>query len=281
MPARSDTAGAHKSVVVSAALAGLRSTDVRLLEEAARFGSVHVRLWSDELIESVSGRPPRFPAIERRFFVANLRYVDAVTIVSSLDEAVRPIRRGVTPSTVVALRDGASNDTRRLCEVAGVPFVELDGSQLQGFAVPSEAPAASPDARRVIVTGCYDWLHSGHVEFFREASALGDLYVVVGSDRNVRLLKGEGHPLQSEDERRYMVQAVRQVHQALISTGTGWMDAEPEIASILPHAYVVNEDGDQPEKRDFCRTHGLEYIVLRRQPHRGLPRRSSTELRGF
>ena len=47
----------------------------------------------------------------------------------------------------------------------------------------------------MIVTGCYDWLHSGHVRFFEEVSQLGDLYVVVGNDANLKLLKGEGHPL--------------------------------------------------------------------------------------
>ena len=78
-----------------------------------------------------------------------------------------------------------------------------------------------------------------------------------------------------------MAQAVRAVHRAEVSTGHGWMDAEPEIERIQPHAYVVNEDGDQPEKRAFCRAHGLDYIVLQRRPHRGLPRRTSTALRGF
>ena len=78
-----------------------------------------------------------------------------------------------------------------------------------------------------------------------------------------------------------MVQAVRAVHRAQVSTGSGWMDAEPEIARIQPHVYVVNEDGDQPEKRAFCRAHGLDYVVLQRRPHRGLPRRTSTALRGF
>jgi len=43
----------------------------------------------------------------------------------------------------------------------------------------------------------------------------------------------------------------------------------------------VNEDGDRPEKREFCRAHGLDYVVLRRKPHGGLPRRTSTDLRGF
>jgi cytidyltransferase-like protein len=169
---------------------------------------------------------------------------------------------------------------RLACEKAGVRYIELGPDQLRGFPISSAANPA-PKARRIVATGCFDWLHSGHVEFFRNAASLGELYVVVGSDRNIRLLKGDGHPLRGQDERRYMVQAMRPVHRALISTGSGWMDAEPEIASIAPHIYVVNEDGDQPEKRDFCRAHGLDYVVLRRRPHRGLPRRTSTRLRGF
>jgi cytidyltransferase-like protein len=71
------------------------------------------------------------------------------------------------------------------------------------------------------VTGCFDWFHSGHVRFFEEVSALGDVYAVVGSDRNVRLLKGEGHPLLPQEERRYLVRSVRFVTQALVSSGTG------------------------------------------------------------
>jgi hypothetical protein len=97
----------------------------------------------------------------------------------------------------------------------------------------------------------------------------------------VGLLKGPGHPLQREEERRYMVGAVRSVHRCLVSSGSGWMDAEPEMAAIQPSFYVVNEDGDQPEKREFCLVRGIEYVVLKRLPHAGLPARSSTELRGF
>jgi cytidyltransferase-like protein len=135
--------------------------------------------------------------------------------------------------------------------------------------------------KKVVVTGCYDWLHTGHVRFFEEASQLGDLHVVVGSDANVRLLKGDGHPLIGEAERRYMVQAIRYVTETWVSTGSGWMDAEPEIERIRPDCYVVNEDGDKPDKRAFCQAHGLEYVVLKRLPKEGLPRRESTQLRGF
>ena len=33
--------------------------------------------------------------------------------------------------------------------------------------------------KKVFVSGCYDLLHSGHVEFFRQASQFGELYVGV------------------------------------------------------------------------------------------------------
>jgi len=132
-----------------------------------------------------------------------------------------------------------------------------------------------------VVTGCFDWLHSGHIRFFEEVSALGTLVAVVGNDRNVRALKGEGHPLLDEDARRYMVQSVRFVAQALASTGQGWLDAAPEIELLRPDIYAVNEDGDVPEKRAFCDARGIRYEVLKRVPREGLPKRSSTDLRGY
>jgi cytidyltransferase-like protein len=105
---------------------------------------------------------------------------------------------------------------RAAARAAGVPHHAMAPSALTGFPVADPAPLP-PAEPRVVVTGCYDWLHSGHIRFFMDAAALGALYVVVGSDRNVALLKGPGHPLQSEDERRYMVGAVRSVHRCLVS----------------------------------------------------------------
>jgi cytidyltransferase-like protein len=144
--------------------------------------------------------------------------------------------------------------------LTGFPLVRLDD------------PKGQPSRKKILVTGRYDWFHSGRVRFFEGVSGLGDLYVVVGSDANVRLLKGDGHPMFSQDERRYMVQSVRYVKQALISTGQGWMDAEPEIAMIKPDMYAVNEDGDKPEKHEFCQAHGIQYVVLKRTPKEGLAR---------
>lgn len=105
--------------------------------------------------------------------------------------------------------------------------------------------------------------------------------MAVGNDANVTHLKGEGHPLFSQEERRYVVQGIRYVKQAVITLGMGWMDAEPNIAIIKPDIYLVNEDGDKPEKAQFSTEHNLEYVVLKRTPKEGLTARSSTNLRGY
>ena len=63
-------------------------------------------------------------------------------------------------------------------------------------------------------------LHSGHVEFFRQAAEYGDLYVALGSDKTVFDLKGR-ETVNSEQERLFMVKSVSFVKDAFISRGSG------------------------------------------------------------
>jgi cytidyltransferase-like protein len=272
-----------KTVVANGSFDDLRSPHVRLLEEAAKLGDVHVLLWGDETTRRLEGRAPKFPQPERLYLLQANRYVKEVRLISrQVDRDSLPPVEGLTPDIWV-VQEGSDNPRKReWSQSHQVDYRVFKKEDLDGFPVLACLPTAEPSPRkRVLVTGCFDWFHSGHVKFFEEVSALGDLYVVVGHDANITLLKGAGHPLYSQDERRYMVQSVRFVKAALISSGQGWMDAEPEIAILKPHIYAVNEDGDVPEKRAFAKEHGIQYVVLKRVPKEGLPRRQSTNLRGF
>jgi cytidyltransferase-like protein len=272
-----------KKSVVTGSFDDLRARDFRFLEEAAKLGSLHVLMWSDETIQQMEGKPPKFPQAERMYLLQAIRYVDGLTVVTGqVERDAIPQADDVQPD-VWAVDEASDNSQKRAyCEARGVVYRVVREDVLKRFPViSSDANGGQSSRKKVVVTGCFDWFHSGHVRFFEETSELGDLYVVVGHDDNIRLLKGAGHPMFSQDERRYMVQSIRYVKQALISSGHGWMDAEPEIARIKPDIYAVNEDGDQPEKRAFCEEHGLEYVVLKRLPKEGLPRRQSTVLRGF
>jgi cytidyltransferase-like protein len=276
------------TIVVAGSFDDLRSAHVRFLEEAARFGALHVQLWSDEVVAAVTGKPPKFPLAERHYLLQAIRYVTGVGQIDTLpcDPDAFLAIAGLQADIWAVTEADDTPQNRAFCAEHRLQYRVITGEEISGFpTAPAEGPSATsyqPSARpKVIVTGCYDWLHSGHVRFFEEVSELGDLYVAVGNDANVRHLKGAGHPLQTQDERRYMVGAIRYVTQALITSGHGWMDAEPEIERLKPDIYAVNEDGDVPEKRAFCQAHGLEYAVLKRTPKAGLSKRSSTDLRGF
>lgn len=132
--------------------------------------------------------------------------------------------------------------------------------------------------KKVFVSGCYDLLHSGHVEFFRQAAAYGDLYVGIGSDDTIFHYKGH-KTLYNEEERLFMVKAIRYVKDAFINAGSGIMDFVPTVDRLKPDILVVNEDGASEEKRRFCEERGMEYIVLKRDPHEGLDAHSSTSLK--
>ncbi len=134
-------------------------------------------------------------------------------------------------------------------------------------------------AKKVFVSGCFDMLHSGHVEFFRQAAGYGDLYVALGSDKTIFDLKGR-ETVNDERERMFMVKAVAWVKDAFISRGSGVMDFEAELREMHPDYFVVNADGNTPEKRDLCRELGIEYVILERKPSDGLAERSTTALRG-
>ena len=272
-----------KKTIVTGSFDDLQARDFRFLEEVSKLGSLHVLLWSDETIQQIEGKSPKFPQAERMYMLQAIRYVAGLTLVTGhVERDALPQIAAIQPDVWAVDETGDISQKRSYCKARGMAYTVVEEDALRRL------PAASVEAddgqtlrKKVVVTGSFDWFHSGHVRFFEETAELCDLYVVVGHDDNIKLLKGEGHPLFPQNERRYMVHSIRYVKQALISSGHGWMDAEPEIARIKPDIYAVNEDGDRPEKRAFCEEHGLEYIVLERLPKAGLPKRQSTALRGF
>ena len=142
-----------------------------------------------------------------------------------------------------------------------------------------EKDTTKPTApKRVFVSGCYDLLHSGHVEFFRQAAAYGDLYVGIGSDETYLGYKHRP-TVYPEQERLFMVKSIRYVKEAYINAGSGVMDFVPTLDIVHPDVFVVNEDGASDEKERVCRERGIRYVVLKRTPQEGLTARSSTSLK--
>jgi cytidyltransferase-related domain len=132
--------------------------------------------------------------------------------------------------------------------------------------------------KKVFVTGCFDVLHSGHIAFLQEAAQYGDVYVGLGSDSTVFGLKGR-YPVNNQDERKYMLQALSCVNYCQVNSSSGLLDFVKEIKQLRPDIFIVNEDGNTLAKEELSKELGIEYLVLKRIPHNHLPRRSSTSLR--
>ncbi|MDR0686544.1 MAG: adenylyltransferase/cytidyltransferase family protein [Dysgonamonadaceae bacterium] len=134
------------------------------------------------------------------------------------------------------------------------------------------------EQKKVFVSGCYDMLHSGHVAFFEEASQHGHLYVGIGSDKTIFELKAR-KPFNNENERLYMVKALKTVKDAWINQGNGLIDFLEEIKRLRPDVFFVNNDGHSTLKEQLCRELGVKYVISKRIPHDNLPVRSTTALR--
>ncbi|MDR2948302.1 MAG: adenylyltransferase/cytidyltransferase family protein [Prevotella sp.] len=132
--------------------------------------------------------------------------------------------------------------------------------------------------KKVFVSGCYDMLHSGHVAFFEEAATHGDLYVGIGSDKTINELKAR-KTINNEQERLYMIKALKFVKDAWVNSGSGLMDFVDEMKALNPDIFFVNSDGHSALKEQLCKDLGIQYIVSKRIPHGGLPVRSTTALR--
>lgn len=126
---------------------------------------------------------------------------------------------------------------------------------------------------RVIVSGCFDNLHSGHIVFLQIASMSGELHVVVAKDETIRQLKHR-EPFCDIKERLYCVQSLRCVHEAVDAKGVGELDF---IDHVLPgDCFIVNTDGHSEQKEQAVKSKGANYKVLMRLPERGLPKRTTT-----
>jgi len=92
----------------------------------------------------------------------------------------------------------------------------------------------------VFTNGCFDLLHVGHVRLLRGAKAEGDVLVVgLNSDASVRELKGEGRPLQSEEERAEIIAALRFVDFVTVFTG---LRCDDTLATLRPNVHAKGTD---------------------------------------
>ena len=121
---------------------------------------------------------------------------------------------------------------------------------------------------RVFVSGCYDIVHAGHVQFFREARALGDHLTVCFASADVLWLHKQRRSSLPDDHKRAVLAALDSVDEVVIGEGLEeGIDFRDHFLRLCPHILAVTEDDKYGQlKRALCAQVGARYVVLPKTP---------------
>jgi cytidyltransferase-like protein len=131
---------------------------------------------------------------------------------------------------------------------------------------------------KVFVSGCYDIMHGGHVEFFRQARAQGDYLIVCLPSDEVLFDHKKRRPFISLEHKVELVRAIRYVDEVVIGADRGMgLNFKTEFLRIRPQVLAVTDD-DRFEtiKTELCREVGARYVRLPKEL--GFEKTSTTDI---
>ena len=120
--------------------------------------------------------------------------------------------------------------------------------------------------KKIIVTtnGCFDILHVGHVRYLKKSKTFGDVLIVcLNSDKSVRSIKGEGRPINNENDRAEVLCALECVDYVILFDE----DSPKDLLEIIkPNIYTKGADytlQTLPEADIILKNNGwVEFIEL-------------------
>lgn len=133
--------------------------------------------------------------------------------------------------------------------------------------------------RKIFVSGCYDIIHAGHIQFFREARALGDFLTVCFASAEVLWKHKRRKSSLPDEHKRALLANLRMVDEVVVGEGLEeGIDFRAHFLRIRPQVLVVTEDDKYAAlKRALCAEVGAEYVVLPKTPPE-FPPISTTEI---
>jgi len=118
--------------------------------------------------------------------------------------------------------------------------------------------------KKVFVSGCYDVLHGGHLEFFRQAKALGNYLIVCLPSDAALFIHKKRQPWIPIEHKVQVISALEPVDEVVIGD-----DLEPglnfksQFLRLKPQILAVTEDDRfESPKRELCEKVGAQYVRL-------------------
>lgn len=117
----------------------------------------------------------------------------------------------------------------------------------------------------ILVGGCFDFIHFGHISFLKQAKILGDyLVVALESDENVRRVKGDNRPIHTQEQRKQMLEALTFIDEVIALPP---MKSDQEyfdfVIRVAPTIIAITE-GDliQDKKQTQAQKVGAQLVVI-------------------
>lgn len=115
----------------------------------------------------------------------------------------------------------------------------------------------SVDKKVVFTNGCFDILHKGHIEYLRQSRALGDKLIVgLNSDDSVRRRKGDKRPINNQEDRKKLLEALEFVDEVII-----FDEDKPYELMKRVQPDIITKGGDYAN-RDKIVGHDLAEVVI-------------------
>lgn len=120
--------------------------------------------------------------------------------------------------------------------------------------------------KKVLVGGCFDLIHFGHVQFLKTAKNIGDyLVVMLESDENVKRLKGANRPIHTQKERAEMLKSLRMVNEVIMLPPlTTYDEYSTWVRKIKPDVIAITKgDAKLKEKHQQADAAGAKLKVMK------------------
>lgn len=117
----------------------------------------------------------------------------------------------------------------------------------------------------ILVGGCFDLLHFGHISFLKQSKALGEyLVVALESDENVRRMKGDARPIHTQTQRKEMLEALSFVDEVIaLPPMHGDRDYYELVRKIKPTVIAVTQgDAAKVKKIEQAKEVGAKLVVI-------------------
>ncbi|MHA1791390.1 MAG: adenylyltransferase/cytidyltransferase family protein [Promethearchaeota archaeon] len=118
------------------------------------------------------------------------------------------------------------------------------------------------EKKKIMIAGTFDIIHPGHLYLINEASKLGEVTVIVGTDEIVTKLKGK-KPIIPEVQRVFIVNSIKGVKKAIL--GKKSTDFSTIISEVKPDLILMGPDqGPNNEKlKEIIKSTGLSIEIKR------------------